>query len=53
MSLFRAVLGVVTLPVDLVADVLTLPANAYHNREFHTARKCRHIMRNIEKVTKP
>jgi hypothetical protein len=51
-NLFRAAVGIVTLPVDLVADVLTLPANAYYDREFYTARKARSIMRNIEEATR-
>ncbi len=52
-SLMKAAVGVVTLPIDLVADVVTLPASAYYDREFRTVRKGREILRNLDDATKP
>lgn len=52
MSIFRALTGIVTLPVDLVADVITMGGAMTDKPRPYTAEKAASIMRNIEKSTR-
>jgi hypothetical protein len=52
MSLFKAVAGIITMPVDVVADVITLGGALTDKQRPYTAEKARSVMRNIEKTTK-
>ncbi|WP_156356022.1 hypothetical protein [Sphingomonas sp. Leaf22] len=51
-NLMRAAVGIVTMPVDVVADVITLGGALTDKREPYTASKARSVMRNIEEATK-
>lgn len=51
-KLGRAVLGVVTLPVDIVADVITLGGSLTDRDVPYTARKAKQIMKNLDDATK-
>jgi hypothetical protein len=52
-SLLKAAVGVVTLPVDLVADVLTVGGVTTDKPRTYTGDKCRKIMRNLAEATAP
>jgi hypothetical protein len=51
LSLLKAVVGVVTLPVDIVADVITLGGSLNDKPETYTGKKCGGIMDNIAEAT--
>ncbi len=48
----KAVVGVVTLPIDIAADVVTLGGALTDKDKPYTAQKVSDIMENIEKATK-
>jgi len=52
-KLLKAAVGIVTLPVDVAADVITLGGSLTDKPRPYTAEKARHIMRNIDEATKP
>ena len=47
-----AAVGVVTLPFDIVVDVVTMGGAINDKKRPYTAEKCRSIMRNIEDATR-
>lgn len=49
-NLLKAAIGVVTLPVDIVADAVTLPQKALDDEEFNTTRKAKAIVDNLHKA---
>jgi hypothetical protein len=51
LSLLKAVVGVVTLPVDIVADAITLGGSLNDKPETYTGKKCADIMDNIADAT--
>jgi len=51
-NLFKAVTGIATLPVDVVADVITMGGALTDKPRPYTAEKARSIMRNLDQVTK-
>lgn len=51
-SLFRATLGVVTLPLDIVKDAVTM-GGAITDEDSAIATKIEDIFSNIKDVTKP
>ncbi len=51
-SLLKAAVGIVTLPVDVVADVVTLGGSLNAKDQPYTVKKARDIMDNIEDATK-
>ena len=51
-NLLRAAIGVVTLPVDVVADVVTLGGALTDKKEPYTASKARSVMKNIDEATR-
>lgn len=51
-NLLRAVVGVATLPVDIVADIVTLGGEMGDGKPTHTEAKAQSILRNIEKATR-
>ena len=50
-NLFKAVVGVVTLPVDLVADVVTMGGLLTDRPGTYTAKKASDIVKNIARAT--
>ena len=50
-SLTKALVGVVTLPVDVVADVITLGGSLTDKDEPYTSKKAGDIMKSIERAT--
>ena len=50
-SLTKAVVGVVTLPVDVAADIVTLGGNLTNKEEPYTCKKIKKIMDNIDDAT--
>lgn len=52
-SLVKAVVGVVTLPVDIVADCITLGGAMTDKKAPYTYEKCKKIVDNIELATRP
>jgi hypothetical protein len=51
LSLLKAVVGVVTIPIDIVADVITLGGSLNNKPETYTGKKCGDIMDNIAAAT--
>lgn len=51
LSLLKAVVGAVTIPVDIVADVITLGGSLNDKPETYTGKKCSDIMDNITEAT--
>jgi hypothetical protein len=52
-KLLKAAVGIVTLPVDVVADVVTLGGSLTDKDEPYTVRKAGHIMDNLDDATNP
>ena len=50
-KLFEAVVGVITLPIEIVKDVVTLGAEKAMEDEFYTERKVKKIARELDEVT--
>jgi hypothetical protein len=50
-SLLKAVVGVVTLPVAAVADVVTL-GGTLSNQDSYTATAAKNVLKNLEEATK-
>lgn len=51
-NLLKAAAGIVTLPVAVVVDAVTLPSIAYDDNEFNTAKVIRNIAKNIDEASK-
>jgi hypothetical protein len=53
LGLLKAAVGIVTLPVDVVADVVNEVAHVgdVKSPPSHTARKAKQIMRNLHDAT--
>jgi len=51
-GLAKAAVGVVTVPIDIAADVVTLGGTLTDKDQPYTAKKAEDIMRNIEKATR-
>lgn len=52
-SLTKAVVGVVTLPVSVVADVVTLGGSLTDKKEPYTASTASGIVKNLSNAAKP
>ena len=52
-SLLKAVVGVVTLPVDVVADAITLGGALTDTPEPYTSKKAGQIMDNLSDAVEP
>ena len=52
-SILKAAVAVVTVPVDVVADVITMGGVMTDQDEPYTAQKARKIMRNIDDAVNP
>lgn len=52
-SLFKAVLGAVTVPVAVVADVATLGGAIVDKNEPYTASAVKDVLQNLKDATKP
>lgn len=52
-SITKAVVGTVTLPVDVAADIATLGGTLTDKDKPYTAEKLSDIMDNIKDATKP
>ena len=52
-SLFKAAVGVVTAPVDVALDVVTLGGAMNDKAEPYTVTRARKIKANIEKAVDP
>lgn len=52
-SLAKAVVGVALLPVDAVADVVTLGGVLNDRKNTHTGDRARQIVENLAKATEP
>jgi len=52
-KLLKATVGVATLPVDIVADVITMGGALTDQPEPYTAKKAGHIMDNLDQATSP
>lgn len=52
MSIFKALIGIAVLPLDIAKDVVTL-GGALTNEESSTANRVGDIFDNIDKATKP
>ena len=52
-NLLKAVVGVATLPVDVIADVVTMGGALTDKPEPYTAKKASQIVRAISKATEP
>ena len=52
-NLLKAAVGIVTLPVDVIADVVTLGGALTDKPRPYTAEKASSIVRNLDKATKP
>ncbi len=50
-SLLKAAVGVVTLPLDVAADVVTLGGSLTDKREPYTAKKVSDVMRHVKEAT--
>ena len=50
-SLFKAVVGVVKLPIDVAADVVTLGGAITDQDETYTGKGLRKIMENLDDAT--
>lgn len=51
-KLLKAAVGVVTLPVDIVADVVTLGGSLTDEEMPYTAQKAANVMKNIQDAVK-
>jgi hypothetical protein len=52
-SLAKAALSIVTLPVDAVADVVTMGGCLNDREEPYTASKARKVIENIDDAVRP
>ena len=52
-SLTKAAVGVVTLPVAVVADVVTLGGSLTDKDEPYTATTASHVLKNLSNAAKP
>jgi len=52
MSIFKAIVGVVTLPLDIAADVVTLGGVMTDKETPYTVKKLGKIYDNIDEATK-
>lgn len=52
-DLTKAVVGVVTMPVAVVADVVTLGGAMNDKDKPYTAKACSDLVKNIRNATKP
>ena len=52
-GLTKAAVGVVTVPIDIAADIVTLGGALTDQDKPYTAQKCEQIMDNLKKATKP
>lgn len=52
-NLFKAAVGVVKLPIDVAADVVTLGGSLNDKDRPYTAEGVSDIMRNLEKAVDP
>ena len=54
-SLVKATVSVVTIPVAVVADVVTLPASAYNGSDAfeRTGGACGDLLDNLKDATRP
>lgn len=50
-NLLKAAVGVVTLPIDVAADVITMGGALTDKQQPYTADKASDIMRNLTKAT--
>lgn len=51
-SLLKAAVGIVKLPIDVAADVVTLGGAMNDKKEPYTASGIRQIMKNLDDATK-
>ena len=51
MSLFKAITGIVVLPLDVVTDVVN--AGSFEEKESAVKKRCKHIGQNIDELTEP
>lgn len=53
-KLFKAVIDVASLPVDLVVDVVTLPSTAYNDKNpfTNTEKRLKEIGKNVDDALK-
>lgn len=51
MSIFKAVLGIVTLPLDIAADVVTMGGAMTDEDQPYTVKKLGNIYKNIDEAT--
>lgn len=51
-NLLRAATGIVTLPLDVAADVITMGGALTDKPRPYTADKARDIMRNVKEATR-
>jgi len=52
-DLFKAVVGVITVPVAIVADVVTLGGVLTDKGQTYTADAVSDVVKNLENATKP
>lgn len=53
-NLMKAAVGIVTLPVDVVVDVVKLPSDAHDGTEFsNTSKKAGNIMKALHHAADP
>lgn len=52
-SLVKAALGVITVPVAVVADCITLGGLLIDKPKPHTYEACKSVMKNLENAAKP
>lgn len=52
-STIKAAASVVTVPVSIVADVVTLGGALTDKHQPYTADACRDLMRNVSDMTRP
>ncbi len=52
MSIFKALLGVAVLPLDIAADIVTLGGVCTDKDKPYTAKRIEGVFKNIDKATR-
>jgi hypothetical protein len=52
-DLLKATVGIITSPIDIVADIVTLGGTTTDKPESYTATKAKQVMKNLENATDP
>jgi hypothetical protein len=52
-DLFKATVGIITTPIDIAADVITLGGSLTDKPEPYTCKKAKQVMKNLENAIDP